>query len=181
MKKLVFAVALLAASAVFSVAAPLRIDIPEINKYYTDYNYVVAYSTPAERELLARQAAGLKAGDAPDSLRLKVLRDMVKGLLDAEIDQDPGMVKGNRLAESFLYAKIPQSLNRVNPDTLAVQTVRRPVWNWWRDGVAGAPRGNPQRFDPRTTRGYSYSETDFWVRVGGRWRIASLHFYLVRG
>jgi hypothetical protein len=180
MKNLVLASALIAVSAVLSIAAPLRIDIPEINKYYTDYNYVVAYSTPAEREQLARQAAGMKSASIPDSIRLKALRDLVKGLLDAEIDQDPQIVKGNRLADNFLYAKIPLAFRRVTPDNLTVQTVRRPVWTWWRDGVAGVPGSSPQRFNPRTTRGYSYSETDLWVRAAGTWHIASLHFYLVR-
>jgi len=181
MKKYVLAGLLLVTFAHFALADPVRIDIPEINKYYSDYNYIVAYSTPAERRLLAHAVGGkkLESSILKDS-RLKTLYEMMKGLRAAELDQDPSIVWGNRLGEDLLYAKIPVAVSGMMSNHLSVHTVRRAVGNWWQDGIAGMPDLNRQRFDPRSSGGFSYPETDYWVRVGGKWRISSLHFYLIR-
>jgi hypothetical protein len=180
MKKYVLTAAIAAVVAHAALADQLRIPVPEINRYYSDYNYVVAYSTPAERSLIARQAAEVRpeASLLKDN-RLKTLYDMVKGLLACELDQDPSLIRGNRLAEDFLFAKIPVAVSAVTRDHVSVRTIRQAVRNGWQDSSSSNPGFRSHHFDPRRSNGFSYSETDYWIRFNGTWRISSLHFYLV--
>lgn len=179
MRKYVLFAALLAASACAVSAYPVRIEIPEISRYYSDYNYVVAYSTPAERSLLARRAAGAKLdGLLPDDSRVRTLFEMVKSLLARELDQDSAIVRGNRLAGDFLYAKIPLAVSAPARDRMVVQTIRQPARRAGQTPGHLLPDVERPRFDPRQS-GFAYEETDYWVRSGGTWRISSLHFYLI--
>jgi hypothetical protein len=157
MKKHVVAAILLTAGACLSFAAQVHIDILEINRYYSDFNYIVATSTPEERAILARAVGTKRDASIPTDGRLRTLYEMMKGLRAAQADLDPGMTWGNRIGGDFLYAKIPISVSRMGTSRLVVHTIRRAV------------------------RNFSYSETDYWMNVGGTWRISVLHFYLIGG
>ena len=180
MKKYVLVGLLVFGISHLSFAEQAKIDIPAINRYYSDYNYVVAYSSPAERRMLAHYAAAARLEDSilKDG-RLRTLYEMIRGLRAAQLDQDPRMVWGNRLGEDLLYAKVPVSVSRIGANQLSVDTLRYPVRARRQDSAAGAPDFSAQRFDPGTTDGFWYSETDRWILVDGKWFISSLHFYLV--
>jgi hypothetical protein len=45
-----------------ALGQPLELGIPEIRKYHSDYNYVVACSTISERWELVRQACDMQSG-----------------------------------------------------------------------------------------------------------------------
>lgn len=59
----------------------------EVLEYYQDHNFVTAFSTPRERQLLARQPA--PAGDH----RLSRVAHLMRGLEDRVEGVDPGMVR----------------------------------------------------------------------------------------
>jgi hypothetical protein len=179
MRFCLFAIALGAALSA-PLCAEIRpgLQIPQIEQYYDDINYVATHSSQKEQATMVAYRTGRPVDYAfLKDKRLKAVYDKLISIMTVRLDVDPGIFRGpfgNTAPDCSSTAEPIEVISRSN-DQVVLKVARRSV------GTLGTGRTVDsilrELFHAPRPQGWTSQEIDFWLLVDQKWRIHGMHIY----
>ncbi len=154
------------------------VPVAGIRRYYELLNRVATTSTPEEQAAALASIQG--RGTASRGWRLGGLRRSIFEILSFELEFDPGMVRGPRRRPDLCWEVTPVRVLRRTADTLVIETRRtphRPAGMVTPVGPGASRRTGI--LNPGPASPWVLTEIHYWLLVGGRWKLDSLHIYRI--